>query len=76
MLIARGHGVIAACRSASPALVESGAEVVQGVDVTSSLGIATLVDAVGKRPVDLLINNAGILIWGDELGALNVEGIR
>jgi NAD(P)-dependent dehydrogenase (short-subunit alcohol dehydrogenase family) len=49
---------------------------VEGVDVSSDRGIAALVAAVGMRSIDLLVNNAGILIWGDRLGELDVEGIR
>jgi NAD(P)-dependent dehydrogenase (short-subunit alcohol dehydrogenase family) len=68
--------VVAACRSASPELAKLGAEVVEGVDVSSDRGIATLVAAIGTRSIDLLVNNAGILIWGDRLGELAVDGIR
>ena len=75
-LAKRGHHVVAACRSSSPELAKLGVEVVEGVDVATDAGIAALVKAVGDRSVDLLVNNAGILVWGDQLGALNVEGIR
>src|SRR5262245_32446025 len=76
LLRRRGHTVIAACRKSSPALVETGAEVVDGVEVTADEGMAKLVRTVGDRKVDMLINNAGILVWGDKLGALDVDGIR
>jgi NAD(P)-dependent dehydrogenase (short-subunit alcohol dehydrogenase family) len=72
----RGHQVLAACRKSSPELAKLGAEIVEGVDVATDAGIAALVTAVGNRSIDLLINNAGILIWGDRIGELNVEGIR
>ncbi len=75
-LAARGVTVVAACRKSSAELDESGVEVVDGVDVSQSEGIARLANAVGDRRVDLLINNAGILVWGDSLESLNVEGIR
>jgi len=75
-LVKRGHTVIAACRQSGPELARLGAEVVEGVDVATDRGLATLVDAVGARSIDLLVNNAGILVWGDRLGELNVEGIR
>lgn len=75
-LARRGHHVIAACRTSSPALDALGVEVVAGVDVATDDGLATLVAAVGDRTIDLLVNNAGILIWGDRLGALNVDGLR
>lgn len=72
----RGHTVVAACRHTSPALDALGVEVVTGAEVTSGAGIAAIVEAVGSRTVDLLVNNAGVLVWGDSLGKLNVEGIR
>jgi len=75
-LAKRGRHVVAACRSSSPELAKLGVEVVEGVDVATDAGIAALVKAVGNRSIDLLVNNAGILVWGDQLGALNVEGIR
>ena len=35
-----------------------------------------LVAAVGKRSIDLLINNAGILLWAKDFPELDVAGIR
>ncbi|HEX3346417.1 MAG TPA: SDR family NAD(P)-dependent oxidoreductase, partial [Polyangiaceae bacterium] len=61
----RGHAVLAACRRSSPELAKLGVEVVEGVDVATDAGLAALVAAVGERPIDLLVNNAGILVWGD-----------
>jgi NAD(P)-dependent dehydrogenase (short-subunit alcohol dehydrogenase family) len=75
-LLARGTSVLAACRSSSPSLARSGAEVVDGVEVTSEAGVRRLVSAVGQRSLDLLINNAGILIWGDTLESIDFEGIQ
>jgi NAD(P)-dependent dehydrogenase (short-subunit alcohol dehydrogenase family) len=72
----RGHAVLAACRKSSPELAKLGVEVVEGVDVSTDQGLAALVAAVGARPVDLLVNNAGILVWGDRLGEVDVAGIR
>jgi NAD(P)-dependent dehydrogenase (short-subunit alcohol dehydrogenase family) len=72
----RGHAVLAACRQSSPELAKLGVEVVEGVDVSADAGLAALVAAVGTRSIDLLVNNAGILVWGDRLGELDVAGIR
>jgi NAD(P)-dependent dehydrogenase (short-subunit alcohol dehydrogenase family) len=72
----RGHTVLAACRKGAPELGKLGAEVVEGVDVSTDQGVAALVAAVGTRSIDLLVNNAGILVWGDRLGELDVAGIR
>lgn len=68
--------MVAACRTSSKALVATGAEVVTDVDVATEDGIARLVDVVGDRAVSLLVNNAGILVWGDELGAVDWDGMR
>lgn len=75
-LAKRGGTVLAACRKSSAALGKLGVEVVEGVDVATDAGIAALVAAVGSRSIDLLVNNAGILVWGDRLDELDVEGIR
>ena len=72
----RGYQVLAACRKATPALSALAVEVAAGVDVTEAAGIERLAAAVGDRNIDLLINNAGILRWGDQLDALDVDGIR
>ena len=61
----RGDDVIGVCRSASDALRETGAEVIDGVDVTSDDGVARLVDALKSRQLDIVINNAGILMRDD-----------
>jgi len=57
----RGDRVIAACRKPSAELEDLGVEVVDGIDVADDASVARLVEAVGDRPIDLLINNAGIL---------------
>ena len=75
-LAARGHKVLATCRTSSPALDALGVEVLRDVDVSMDSGIAALVKAVGTRAVDWLVNNAGIYVQGDRLGELNVEGLR
>ncbi len=74
-LKARGADVVAACRRPSPALKELGVEIVQDVDVSQAEGAATLKKAVGDRKIDLLINNAGILVWQDTLEAPKYEGM-
>ena len=76
LLKKKGYAVLAACRNSSPELEALGVEVASGVDVSDDEGIARLKAAVGDRTIDLLINNAGILVWGDSLGSLDVEGIR
>jgi NAD(P)-dependent dehydrogenase (short-subunit alcohol dehydrogenase family) len=75
-LKARGESVLAACRKSSTALDQTGAEVVTNVDVSTAEGVARLKEAVGQREVALLINNAGILVWGDSLGAVDLHGMQ
>ena len=72
----RGYAVLAACRTGTPALSALAVEVVEGVDVKDPAGIDRLAQAVADRNIDLLINNAGILRWGDALDALDIDGIR
>lgn len=72
---ARGYDVYAACRTANPELESLGVNVVDGVDVSEERGIARLVRALKDLPIDLLINNAGILHY-DALGSLDKDSIR
>lgn len=77
--LSRRGPVIATCRHTSPALEAlrpHGVEVVDGADVTTEAGLARVVEAVGGRTLDLLVQNAGVLVWGDRLGALDVDGLR
>lgn len=55
----RGDRVIAPCRHASDELRDIGAEVVEGVDVTSAEALQRA--AAGVDRVDVLIANAGVL---------------
>ena len=75
-LSARGASVLAACRESSADLAKLGVEVVTGVDVSLDDGLEKLLSAVERRPISLLINNAGILVWGDSLDKLDITGIR
>lgn len=75
-LTSKGHSVLAACRTSSKALERTPAEVVTDVDVSKDEGIARLKEAVGQRRIGLLINNAGVLVWGDSFGSLDLEGMR
>jgi NAD(P)-dependent dehydrogenase (short-subunit alcohol dehydrogenase family) len=76
LLKKRGDTVIATCRKSSRELDALGVEVVEGVDVARPEAAQRIADHVGSRRVDLLINNAGILVWGDTLSELNFEGIQ
>ena len=63
--VGRGDEVIAICRSSSAELDGSGAEVLDGIDVTSDDSLAILVQSLNGRTIDRLVNNAGILERSD-----------
>ncbi len=71
---AHGDKVVAACRQASEALRELGVEVVEGVDVAQAEGVARLRAALEGRPLDILINNAGVLA-NDALGEIDYDAV-
>jgi NAD(P)-dependent dehydrogenase (short-subunit alcohol dehydrogenase family) len=58
---ARGDTVTAACRHAGPELEATGARIIDGIDVATDEGVAHLAEALGDTPIDVLVNNAGIL---------------
>src|SRR3954466_4493320 len=57
----RGDRVLAVCRSPSPALVELGAEVLDGVDGTADADVAALARRLDGERLDVVVLNAGIL---------------
>ncbi len=59
---ARGDRVLAVCRQASTELLDSGVEVIDGVDVSTADGVSNLTSGLGDTPVDLLYNNVGIML--------------
>lgn len=59
-LQARGETVIAVCRTVDTELNALGIEVETGVDITSDTSVSELVNRLDRRPIDVLINNAGI----------------
>lgn len=73
---ARGDHVIAAVRHTSPELSELDIETHQGVDVTDDESVAQLAGALEGRDIDVLINNAGILLARETIEDLNWDGIR
>jgi NAD(P)-dependent dehydrogenase (short-subunit alcohol dehydrogenase family) len=73
-LKARGDDVIAVCRARSAALDELGVRIIDGVDVSRAQGVARLKDALDRQPIDLLVNNAGILM-PDNLNKLDFDNV-
>lgn len=71
---ARGDEVVAVCRQASSELTALNVEVVTGVDLLQPDTLHHLVQAVGKRNVDVLINNVGV--WhSSKLGEVDYAGM-
>ncbi|MDJ0748949.1 MAG: SDR family oxidoreductase [Woeseiaceae bacterium] len=68
----RGDTVIGVCRTSNESLDELGIRVIGGVDVADPDGVAALRQAVGDEPIDVLINNAGIL-RRDRFGELDYD---
>jgi len=56
-----GYDVIALCRKASPELWNLGVEVFESIDITEPKSLEALISQLPPRPIDLLINNAGII---------------
>ena len=67
--------VIAACRTPSDALYELDIELETGVEVTSADAVAGLARRLEGRPIDVLINSAGVLFRGG-LGDLDFDRVR
>ncbi len=74
-LKARGEQVIAACRKSSKELDALGVEVVPGVDVSSGDAGDVLLGALGTRPIDVLVNNAGVLV-PESLETIDPDALR
>ena len=70
-----GATVIAVCRWASDELKSLGVRVESGVDITSEEDVAALVERLQGKPIDVLINNAGIL-QRNTLDHLDFDSIR
>jgi NAD(P)-dependent dehydrogenase (short-subunit alcohol dehydrogenase family) len=72
---ARGDRVIAVCRNSSAPLATLGVEVHAGVELTDSDSLARLHASLGDTRLDVLINNAGILI-PTSLDKLDFDAVR
>lgn len=73
----RGYEVYGTCRKPSEELQDSGAQVVDKVDVATDAGRERLKSALKDKHIDILINNAGIL-QTEALGAVaaNADNLR
>ena len=71
----RGDTVIGLCRRASRELKDSGARIIEGVDVTSDASMRELRAGLGDARIDVLVNNAGVLSR-EGLDSLDFDAIR
>lgn len=71
---AQGDDVYAVCRSSSTELDALNVSVIQGIDITCQDNLATLAQYFVAKPIDILINNAGIL-RSESLNNINPETI-
>lgn len=72
---ADGWRVTGVCRESSTALEMVTAQIIEGIDVTSKESIDQLVATLLGQSIDLLINNAGILL-NETLGELDFASLR
>jgi NAD(P)-dependent dehydrogenase (short-subunit alcohol dehydrogenase family) len=70
----RGDHVIAVCRKASPELKALDITVIENIDVADAEGVDRLRAAIADRPIDVLINNAGVLL-SDSFGDLDYDAM-
>lgn len=72
---AHGDNVYAVCRKATNALLDTGAQVLQGIDLSRASDIDNLRAHLHDKPIDILINNAGI--WGNQaLGSIDYDALN
>jgi len=73
-LSGRGDDVIAVCRTASAGLEGLPLRIIDGIDVSDPEAIARLKREIGDQPIDVLVNNAGIL-RSDAFGSLDYDAL-
>lgn len=73
-LAARGDEVIAVCRETTDELSNLGVRIIDGIDVSKDKAVETLRQELDGQPIDLLINNAGILLR-DSFGDIDYDAM-
>ena len=71
----RGATVVAVCRNSSPDLDALGVRVESGVDLTEPAAWSTLAERLGHDDIDLLIQNAGVLL-ADAFDEVDLAKVR
>jgi NAD(P)-dependent dehydrogenase (short-subunit alcohol dehydrogenase family) len=70
-----GDSVAVLCRESSPELDALAPEIHQGVDVTNAAAIYRAAAEMGDTGIDVLINNAGIMIE-DDIDRIDIAAVR
>jgi NAD(P)-dependent dehydrogenase (short-subunit alcohol dehydrogenase family) len=70
-----GWRVTGVCRETSEDLEEVAAQVIDGIDVANDACVQRLVAALQGETIDLLVNNAGVLL-NESLGSLDFDSLR
>lgn len=68
----RGDEVIAACRTIGDELKAADVSNISGIDVSDGGSVAELAKQLGNKPIDVLLNNAGIL-RSETFGSIDYE---
>jgi NAD(P)-dependent dehydrogenase (short-subunit alcohol dehydrogenase family) len=74
-LAGRGASVVAVCRRRSPGLDALGIRVESGIDLTEPAAWANLAEQLEHDDIDLLIQNAGVLL-ADSLENVDADDVR
>jgi len=70
----RGDDVVAVCRETTPELTELGVRVIDGIDVGSGAAVEVLRQELGNLQIDVLVNNAGMLLR-DKFGDIDYDDL-
>lgn len=70
-----GYDVTAVCRNNSKQLTELDVTIIEGIDVTKAADLLRMQETIADKPIDVLINNAGLLN-NDELGDIDGGSLR
>ena len=73
--LSQGDQVTALCRRSSAELAALACTVVEGVELADADSLASLTERLPSQPIDVLINNAGIL-RDEYLGAIDAQQIK
>lgn len=70
-----GHSVAALCRAATPEIEALAPDIHDGIDVTNAAAVRRAAAEMGDGALDVVVNNAGIMI-DDDIDGLDVAAVR